>query len=97
MKVLVAIKRVVDFNARITVKPDGSGVDTSNDKMSAPTEPSATASDPRLPGRSTNSMRNRYEGTANTVAQRGAGGISAGALDGLGARACSRLHGGRRT
>jgi len=34
MKVLVAVKRVVDFNVKVRVKPDGSGVDTSNVKMS---------------------------------------------------------------
>lgn len=34
MKVLVAIKRVVDYNVKIRVKPDGSGVDTANVKMS---------------------------------------------------------------
>ena len=34
MKVLVAIKRVVDYNVRIRVKSDGSGVDTDNVKMS---------------------------------------------------------------
>ena len=34
MKVLVAIKRVVDFNVKVRVKPDGSGVDTANVKMS---------------------------------------------------------------
>lgn len=34
MKVLVAIKRVVDYKAVIRVKADGSGVDTSNTKMS---------------------------------------------------------------
>lgn len=34
MKVLVAVKRVVDFNVRIRVKSDGSGVDTENVKMS---------------------------------------------------------------
>jgi len=34
MKVLVAIKRVVDFNVRIRVKSDGSGVDTDNVVMS---------------------------------------------------------------
>ena len=34
MKVLVAVKRVVDFNVRIRVKSDGSGVDTDNVKMS---------------------------------------------------------------
>lgn len=34
MKVLVAIKRVVDFNVKIRVKPDGSGVETANVKMS---------------------------------------------------------------
>lgn len=34
MKVLVAVKRMVDFNVRIRVKSDGSGVDTDNVKMS---------------------------------------------------------------
>jgi electron transfer flavoprotein beta subunit len=34
MKVLVPIKRVVDYNVKIRVKPDGSGVDTANVKMS---------------------------------------------------------------
>jgi len=34
MKVLVAVKRVVDFNVRIRVKLDGSGVDTDNVVMS---------------------------------------------------------------
>lgn len=34
MKVLVAVKRVVDFNVRIQVKTDGSGVDTDNIVMS---------------------------------------------------------------
>jgi electron transfer flavoprotein beta subunit len=34
MKVLVAVKRVVDFNVRIRVKSDGSGVDIDNVKMS---------------------------------------------------------------
>ncbi|MBX3709170.1 MAG: electron transfer flavoprotein subunit beta/FixA family protein [Gammaproteobacteria bacterium] len=34
MKILVAIKRVVDYKASIRVKPDGSGVETSNVKMS---------------------------------------------------------------
>lgn len=34
MKILVAIKRVVDYKATIRVKSDGSGVDTSNVKMS---------------------------------------------------------------
>src|SRR5215471_8198336 len=34
MKVLVAVKRVVDFNVKIRVKPDGSSVDTANVKMS---------------------------------------------------------------
>src|SRR3984893_18301983 len=43
---------------------------TSRDRMSAPTEPSATASEPRLPGRSSSWTRSRYEGTRNTVAQR---------------------------
>jgi electron transfer flavoprotein beta subunit len=33
MKVLVAVKRVVDFNVKIRVKADGSGVDTSNVKF----------------------------------------------------------------
>ncbi len=34
MKILVGIKRVVDFNVRVRVKPDGSGVDTDGAKMS---------------------------------------------------------------
>src|SRR5205809_521346 len=34
MKVLVPIKRVIDYNVKIRVKPDGSGVDTANVKMS---------------------------------------------------------------
>jgi len=34
MKVLVPIKRVIDFNVKVRVKPDGSGVDTANVKMS---------------------------------------------------------------
>ena len=34
MKVLVSIKRVVDFNVKVRVRPDGSGVDTANVKMS---------------------------------------------------------------
>lgn len=35
MKVLVPIKRVVDYNVKIRVKSDGSGVETQNVKMSA--------------------------------------------------------------
>ena len=34
MKVLVAVKRVLDFNVRVRVKADGSGVDLANAKMS---------------------------------------------------------------
>ncbi|MCA3554931.1 electron transfer flavoprotein subunit beta/FixA family protein [Aestuariivirga sp.] len=34
MKVLVAVKRVVDYNVRIRVKADGSGVELANVKMS---------------------------------------------------------------
>ncbi len=34
MKVLVPVKRVVDYNVKVRVKPDGSGVDTANVKMS---------------------------------------------------------------
>jgi electron transfer flavoprotein beta subunit len=34
MKVLVPVKRVVDFNVKVRVKPDGSGIDTANVKMS---------------------------------------------------------------
>ena len=34
MKILVPIKRVVDYNVKVRVKPDGSGVDTANVKMS---------------------------------------------------------------
>lgn len=34
MKILVAVKRVIDYKATIRVKPDGSGVETQNVKMS---------------------------------------------------------------
>ena len=34
MKVIVPIKRVIDFNVKVRVKPDGSGVDAANVKMS---------------------------------------------------------------
>jgi len=34
MKLLVAVKRVVDYNVKIRVKPDGSGVELANVKMS---------------------------------------------------------------
>ena len=34
MKVLVPVKRVVDYNVKIRVKPDGSGVELNNVKMS---------------------------------------------------------------
>jgi len=33
MKILVAVKRVVDFNVKVRVKPDGSGVELANVKM----------------------------------------------------------------
>jgi len=34
VKLLVPVKRVVDFNVKVRVKPDGTGVDTANVKMS---------------------------------------------------------------
>src|SRR3979409_7486 len=34
MKILVAVKRVVDFNVKVRVKGDGSGVELANVKMS---------------------------------------------------------------
>jgi electron transfer flavoprotein beta subunit len=34
MRVLVPVKRVIDYNVKIRVKPDGTGVDTANVKMS---------------------------------------------------------------
>ena len=34
MKVLVAVKRVVDYNVKVRVKSDNSGVETENVKMS---------------------------------------------------------------
>ena len=34
MRVLVPVKRVVDYNVKIRVKPDGTGVDLANVKMS---------------------------------------------------------------
>ncbi|MCW9052154.1 MAG: electron transfer flavoprotein subunit beta/FixA family protein [Cellvibrionaceae bacterium] len=33
MKILVSVKRVVDFNVKVRVKPDGTGVDLGNVKM----------------------------------------------------------------
>src|SRR5260221_13462648 len=35
MKILVSIKRVIDYNVHIRVKADGSGVETQNVKMAA--------------------------------------------------------------
>ena len=34
LKVLVAVKRVIDFNVKVRVKSDNSGVETANVKMS---------------------------------------------------------------
>ncbi len=34
MKVMVPVKRVVDYNVKVRVRPDGSGVETANVKMS---------------------------------------------------------------
>jgi electron transfer flavoprotein beta subunit len=34
MKILVPVKRVIDYNVKVRVKPDGTGVDTANVKMS---------------------------------------------------------------
>jgi electron transfer flavoprotein beta subunit len=34
MKILVPVKRVIDFNVKVRVKPDGSGVELANVKMS---------------------------------------------------------------
>jgi len=34
MKILVPVKRVIDYNVKIRVKPDGTGVETQNVKMS---------------------------------------------------------------
>ena len=34
MKILVAVKRVIDYNVQIRVKEDGSGIVTENVKMS---------------------------------------------------------------
>ena len=34
MKILVSVKRVVDYNVKVRVKSDGSGVDIANVKMS---------------------------------------------------------------
>ena len=34
MKILVPVKRVIDYNVKIRVKPDGSGVELANVKMS---------------------------------------------------------------
>ena len=34
MKILVAVKRVVDYNVKVSIKPDGSDIDISGVKMS---------------------------------------------------------------
>ena len=34
MKILVPVKRVIDYNVKVRVKSDGSGIDLSNIKMS---------------------------------------------------------------
>ena len=34
MKIIVPVKRVVDYNVKVRVKPDGSGIDLANVKMS---------------------------------------------------------------
>src|SRR6058998_1700619 len=34
LKILTPIKRVIDYNVKVRVRPDGSGVDTANVKMS---------------------------------------------------------------
>src|SRR4029079_17908974 len=34
MKIVVTCKRVVDYNVKVRVKPDGSGIDLANVKMS---------------------------------------------------------------
>src|SRR5574338_1360215 len=34
MKVLVSVKRVIDFNVKVRVRPDGTGVETANVKLS---------------------------------------------------------------
>ena len=33
MKILVAVKRVVDYNVKVSIKPDGSAVDVAGVKM----------------------------------------------------------------
>lgn len=35
MKILVAVKRVIDYNVQVRVKEDGTGVVTDNVKMSS--------------------------------------------------------------
>ncbi|MBT3401277.1 MAG: electron transfer flavoprotein subunit beta/FixA family protein, partial [Rhodospirillaceae bacterium] len=34
MKMLIPVKRVIDYNVKVRVKSDGTGVETSNVKMS---------------------------------------------------------------
>ncbi len=41
MKVLVAVKRVVDYNVKVRVRSDGMGVDIANVKMAARREAAA--------------------------------------------------------
>ena len=49
MKILVAVKRVIDYNVQIRVKEDGSGVHTDNVKMSTnPPDDNATEESVKL-------------------------------------------------
>ena len=38
MKVIVPVKRVVDYNVKVRVKADGSGVDLANVKTKSPSK-----------------------------------------------------------
>ena len=59
MKILVAVKRVIDYNVQIRVKEDGSGVHTDNVKMSTnPPDDNAIEEAVKLKGGSKEPGRN---------------------------------------
>ena len=78
MKVLVPVKRVIDYNVKVRVKADGSGVDLANVKMSMnPFDEIAVEEAIRLKEKGvaeevvvvslhTNAIRVRFKNTPNT-------------------------------
>ena len=89
MKVLVPVKRVVDYNVKVRVKPDGSGVDIANVKMSMnPFDEIAVEEAMRL-----KEAGNRHRGDRRLVRRDGMSGHAAhGAGDGRRPRDPDRIE-----